>query len=165
MRGHCVPQRNPSAERHTYERNATEIQAIKCGGQPRDVICCISDRVIRHALARLAHDVDGIHAVVSADVGDIRCPHHRRGHVPVQQHQRRRILRARRDDVRHPEPRRDVELFVRDRPQPQPGIIGGEELGFTSSVWLSRGKYPPGTPARTHSDGPCQEKPTGRRLP
>ena len=35
----------------------------------------------------------------------------------------------------------------------------------TSSVWLSRGKYPPRTPARTHSDGPCQEKPTGRRFP
>ena len=76
-----------------------EVQAIQGRGEPGHVIGDIADRVAGNASAWLAHNLDGIHAMVPGEISDVRRPHRRRRHVPVQEHERRPILRTARDDA------------------------------------------------------------------
>ena len=136
---HRVVERQPSAERHAHEADAVEMQRIQRRRQPGRVVCGVSYRLGGNALARLTHDIHGIDSMVLAEIRDVGRPHRRCRPISVEQHQRWSLFGTTDDHVRRPEPRRNVDLVVRNRPPLQRGVIGREIGSFTLRS-LERGR-------------------------
>jgi hypothetical protein len=124
-----VAEREPAPVRVAAQRGGVEaerveqpVEPVQEGGPPVDGTAVVD------AAARVAHDVDGVHAVGTGERAGVGEPHRRRGAAAVQQHQRLAVGRSADVDAGHAVRRGQVGGLDGDRPPREHGVIGREVL-------------------------------------